>query len=155
LKLGELSATPLLDRRTERLSIEGYVQRLSGDTRLWLPGIELDRQSLERHADQPRLAERLRVTGRRDVSGRLRVERIRTIDRPTRRPDLDRIRPTTHSKPSKPNKALKRGKPLRASDRPPRPKPPRPDRPPRIDRPNKPDRPTTIDRALRDAKKLN
>ncbi|MBW2294764.1 MAG: hypothetical protein JRG94_20995 [Deltaproteobacteria bacterium] len=141
LRASDLSATSLLDRGARELSIEGYVRSLSGDERLWLAGVELDRPSLERAADRPKLVQRLRVSGHRDVSGRLRVERVRTVERPSIGRDFDRSRPT---------KPQKRTKPPKSNDRPPRPKRPAVDRPPRLERPQKPDRPTTIDRVIRD-----
>ncbi|MBW2294754.1 MAG: hypothetical protein JRG94_20945 [Deltaproteobacteria bacterium] len=146
LKASDLSATSLLDRGARELSIEGYVRRLSGDERLWLAGVELDRPSLERAADRPKLVQRLRVSGHPDVSGRLHVERVRTIERPPIGRDFDRRRPT------KPQKRTKSPTP---SERPPRPRPRVVDRPPRIERPQKPDRPTTIDRVIRDVQKLD
>lgn len=146
LKASDLSTTSLLDRGARELSIEGYVRRLSGDERLWLAGVELDRPSLERAADRPKLVQRLRVSGHRDVSGRLRVERVRAVERPSIGRDFDRSRPT---------KPQKRTKTPKSSDRPPRPKRPAVDRPPRLERPQKPDRPTTIDRAIRDVQKLD
>ncbi|MCP4038169.1 MAG: hypothetical protein GY733_14610 [bacterium] len=150
-----VSRTPLLDPDVERLSVEGYLQELKGDGRVFLPGVEVERDSLERAVDPTERTHRVRITGRRDGLGRLRVERVHRVERPRVVRDL---RPAKRDRPARRTKPQKKSKPGDRPDRPPRPtvsRPTdRPDRPPRIDRPPKVDRPSVIDSNVRQVRDL-
>lgn len=132
LEASVVSTTPLLRPDVERLSIEGY---LEGPRLL---GFKLDRPSLERALTRAHRGQRLRVIGRRNSLGHLRVERLQLVDRPQLRPEIDRPRPINlgdHPEPA-----------LRPTPLPPtRPKPP--ERPPKIERPDI-DHPPRIDRVI-------
>lgn len=143
---------------TSRLSIEGFIERLPGDDRAWIGGVEIDRASLDRVAKRPDVP--VRVLGVRDNAGRVRIDAIRRVEVPHRARPILRVKPSSvdeRTKPSKPqvhhNPRTDRPKPPdreRPPERPPRPTPPpRPepiDRPTVLDRPMVIDRPTVIDR---------
>jgi len=148
LEAKTVSTAPLLSHGSERLSVEGYLHELPGDGRLFLPGVEVERASLERSLERSDRSQRLRVTGWRDRIGRLRVDRVRRVERPNPVRALPRADRTRVDKP------MKSADRVRANDRVVRPVRPRAERPPRVDRPPKPDRPSVIDSSLRDIKRL-
>ena len=131
----------LLGAAANQLSVEGYVQRFPGDDRVWVSGVEVDHSTLDGVIETP---DRVRISGRRDKIGRLRVERIHRVERPGVRRDFERARRVEPDRKKQPSKPVK---PRKHRDRPPdRPrieKPP--ERPPRPERPEPIDRPTVID----------
>jgi hypothetical protein len=144
----------LLNTKVQRLSIEGYVRASRSDGALWLPGVELDRESIARMGGDALVGQRVQMTGRRDGQGRVRIERVRVVERPTfdrqviRKPamQIDRkVERRQRSKPPKPD--VRTDKP----HRPVRPAPRPPERPQPLDRPEKLDRPTAIDSTFRSA----
>jgi len=128
---------PLLSLDAARLSVEGYVQQIGPEGRLFLPGIEVDPRSLENaRIDRTRP---VRVTGRRDASGRLRVQRLQRVERPTIVRDALRT-----AAPAQPPRVDRPEKPLKPDAKVEKPK--RPDRPLRPPKPQPPERPPTVDR---------
>ena len=140
LEASRVSTAPLFRPGVERLSIEGY---LAGDRELRLLGFELDRPSLERALAQTHRGRRLRVTGRRNSLGHLRVERLQVVDRPQFRPDIDRPKPMNLKDQPKP--AVRPIRPAPSRPKPPE-RPPKIERPPVIERPPKIERPPVIER---------
>lgn len=139
-----VTASPLLGAAAKQLSVEGYVQRLPGDDRVWVSGVEVDRTTLDRAIGTSERPERVRISGRRDKIGRLRVERVHRVDRPTVRRDFEqarRVESERRKKPPKPEN-VRKVRP-RPPDRPRIEKPP--ERPPRPERPEPVDRPPLID----------
>ncbi|MDP6978690.1 MAG: DUF5666 domain-containing protein [Myxococcota bacterium] len=155
-----LDASTLLARETRHLSVEGYVHEIGSEGRLFLPGVEVDRSSLERAGAAFDRETSVRVSGRRDKLGRLRVERVQRLERQRIVRDGVRSKGKVRSvratrgdklensqKTSKPNTRVRPERVKRDRLQP----PPKPVRPPRIDRPPKVDRPTVIDSSILDS----
>lgn len=150
-----IEASNLLPRDVEQLSVEGYVQEVGAEGRVFLPGVEVDRASLERvgagiERDRP-----VRVLGRRDDLGRLRVQRLQRVERPQMSRDALRAKARAGSdraaRPKKPEKARAVKQRRDRVDRPTLVRPEKPVPPPRVERPPKVDRPTLIDSNIRDS----
>lgn len=148
----------LFNTNEQRLSVEGYVRTNMSDGALWLPGIELDRESIARAGGDALVGKRVQLTGRRDGQGRMHVERVRVVERPRldrqviRKPAI-KVQPKAEPKVERKTRT-KASKPDLRSDpptRPVRPLPRPPERPKPIDRPDKIDRPTAIDSIVREA----
>ena len=75
---------------TARLSIEGFIERLPGDDRAWIGGVEIDRASLDRVAKRPDVP--VRVVGVRDNAGRVRIDAIRRSGPYRRDPAASNVR---------------------------------------------------------------
>ncbi len=151
----QVSSMPLLSSDVARLSVEGFVHEIGAEGRLFLPGVEVERTSLERATGAVDRATRVRVTGSRDRFGRLRVERLQRVDRPKLEIDTMRARARMRAqradRPQKIQKKANDTRPTRVDIlKPERPQKPIRPRPP--ERPTKPDIPTVIDdAAVRDA----
>jgi hypothetical protein len=130
LQTSAATTQPLLRPDVARLSIEGYMDSRPGGSEVRMLGFKLDRPSLKRALPRLDRAQRVQVSGRRDSLGRLHVERLEVVDRPSVRPDvkpeIERPRPPEIDKRVRPEVRLDNIRPTR---------PDLPERPPRITRP--------------------